>query len=341
VGLVLGGEPLVEPGGDVAGVPIALPRVLVETVSAGGGSIIWVDDGGALRVGPASAGARPGPAAFGQGGRSPTLTDAHVVLRRIESARMSGGVRLDANLAERALAPIAQRLDTTLARVALAAIATADATMARALRRVSVQRGVDPRRCVLVAFGGGGPLHACGLAEQIGMSRVLVPPLAGVLSALGLAIAPERRESMASVMRPAESLDRATLLDRMTRLEERAGAVAQGVAHWWARARFAGQGHEVDVSLDRGDDAAALEARFIAVHHERFGFTLERPVEIVSLRCSVTGAPWPLELHRVDHVESVVRGAATVELPDATLHVRDGWTARTLPIGGWMLERGA
>ncbi|MDQ4080728.1 MAG: hydantoinase/oxoprolinase family protein, partial [Gemmatimonadota bacterium] len=205
-GLVLDGEPLSEPGGAVAGVPIALPRVLVETVSAGGGSIAWVDAGGALRVGPRSAGASPGPAAFGRGGTDPTVTDAHVVLGHLDVAHMSGGVTLDPEAALRAVEAVARRLNAPIDRTARAIIALADAAVARALRRVSVERGVDPRRCALVAFGGGGPLHACALAAQLGMTRILIPPHAGVLSALGLAIAAERRDVMRSIMRRAEEL---------------------------------------------------------------------------------------------------------------------------------------
>jgi N-methylhydantoinase A len=164
VGVVLDGAPLVEAGGEVGGVPIALPRVLVETVSAGGGSIAWVDDGGALRVGPRSAGAVPGPACYGRGGTQPTVTDAHVVLGTVKARAFSGGVSLDADAARDALRPLAERLGADIGAVARAVIATADATMARALRRVSVERGLDPRQLVLVPFGGGGPLHACGLA---------------------------------------------------------------------------------------------------------------------------------------------------------------------------------
>src|SRR4051812_827893 len=207
VGLILGRQPRVEPGGAIAGIPIALPRVLVETVSAGGGSIAWIDDGGALRVGPRSAGAVPGPVAFGRGGTQPTVTDAQIALGNIRDARLSGGVKLDVDAAKRAIADLAARLGAPSDRVARAIIAAADASMARALRRVSVERGVDPRDCTLVAFGGGGPLHGCGLADQIGVNRVLVPPHAGVLSAVGLALARERRDAMMSVMARADDLE--------------------------------------------------------------------------------------------------------------------------------------
>ena len=206
-GLVLDGEPLIESGGAIAGVPIALPRVLVETVSAGGGSIGWVDDGGALRVGPRSAGATPGPGgvrARRHGGDGDGRADR---ARRRSRRAAIGGVSLDAAAARAAVERLATTLGVSAERTARAMVAAADAAMARALRRVSVERGVDPRRCVLVAFGGGGPLHACALAELLGVRRVLVPPFAGVLSALGLAIAPERRDAMASVMRGAKELD--------------------------------------------------------------------------------------------------------------------------------------
>ena len=339
VGLVIDGQPLVEPGGAVAGVPIALPRVLVETLSAGGGSIAWVDDGGALRVGPRSAGASPGPAAFGRGGTQPTVTDAHVLLGHIGATRLSGGVAIDSGAAGRAIGTLARQLDTPVERVASAVIATVDATMARALRRVSVERGIDPRGCVLVAFGGGGPLHGCGLAERVGVERVLVPPFAGVLSALGLALAAERRDAMASVMQPLDSLASESLAAALEALAERAGAAEGHDAQWWLRARYAGQGHELDVPVAPRDDAATIRARFADLHELRFGFALERPVEIVSSRCAVSGAPRPLRLIG-DGRSSTVRGPATIALPDATLLVKRGWVARTLEeLGGWLLQR--
>ena len=355
VGLVLHGEPLIEPGGEIAGVPIALPRVLVETVSAGGGSILWVDDGGALRAGPRSAGARPGPAAFGRGGTSATVTDAHAVLGNLPSRPWSGGVRLDVAAAREAMTAVATQLGATIERTAQAAIAAADATMARALRRVSVERGIDPRGCVLVAFGGGGPLHACGLAERLEMTRVLVPPFAGVLSALGLASSAERRESICSVMERLDALSPSALASVAGRLAAEAGAPGSGAAHreWWLRARYGGQGHALEVPFAPGDDSAALRARFDAMHAERIGFVLERPVEIVSARHAVSGEARDLMLRRagastwhadarVDDgsaLETAVRGPAVISLADATLRIAPGWEARALPIGGWLVER--
>jgi N-methylhydantoinase A len=339
-GLILDGEPLVEPGGRVAGVPVALPRVLVETVSAGGGSIAWRDDGGALRVGPRSAGAVPGPVAFGRGGVQPTVTDAHITLGRLDAVRLSGGVTLDADAARASVATLARQLGATPERTAAAIVAIADAEVARALRRVSVERGIDPRTCTLVAFGGGGPLHACALAELLGMGSILVPPCAGVLSALGLAIAPERREAAASVMRETSHIDAAGLgarLDALARVAQSAGNAVRCV--WHARVRYTGQGHELDIPVAPGDDGTSLDARFADAHQGRYGFTLDRAVEVVALRVAALGEPVPVRFGAVREPAVELRGPSVVALPDATMVVAPGWTARALPIGGWMVER--
>ncbi len=351
VGLIDDGEPLVERGGGVAGIPIALPRVLVEAVAAGGGSLGWIDAGGALRAGPESAGALPGPAAYGRGGVRPTVTDAHVVLGHVAAGAWSGGVTISAERAAAAVATLAGPLGVSVERAAEALVATADATMARALRRVSVERGIDPRHVPLIAFGGGGPLHACGLAERLGMTRVIVPPHAGVLSALGLAIAPERREALASCLVRPEALAADAVARLLEEAAEPLGSAAGAVPRWWMRVRYEGQGHEIDLPVAPGDDGAALAARFAARHQARTGFVLPRPVEAISVRVALEGAPWPVQWHRperagplADDVDDgramtrTVRGAAVVRLPDATLRIPAGWTGRTLPQGGWLLE---
>lgn len=351
-GLILGGEPLVEPGGEVAGVPIALPRVLVETVSAGGGSIAWIDDGGALRVGPRSAGARPGPVAFGQGGTEPTVTDAQVVLGRISARAMSGGVSLDAPRARDAVAARAQRLARTVQETAQATIDIADAEMARALRRVSVERGVDPRGCALIAFGGGGPLHACALADALSIPEVIVPPFAGVLSAVGLALAPERHEVASSVLETCARLTEERLAVAVAMLAAR---VQGSERRTFARMRYRGQGHELDVPVHARDAGASLAARFAALHGARYGFTLPTDAEVVALRHEAGEGAHEVRFLRdaaraaydaATHTDAggpatgvTVVGPQAIALPDATLWVAAGWRAEALEIGGWRLTR--
>jgi N-methylhydantoinase A len=210
--------------------------------------------------------------------------------------------------------------------------------MARALRRVSVERGIDPRRCALVAFGGGGPLHACALANQLGMTRILVPPHAGVLSALGLALAAERRDVMRSVMRPTDQIDRTTLAAMCQELAARAADAVD--RRWWAHARYVGQGHELDVPLTPDDDGVAVAGRFATLHSARAGFTLDRPVEIVSLRHAAFGAAREARLAREGaDAPPPLRGPAIVPLPDAAMRLEAGWSAAALSTGGFILER--
>jgi N-methylhydantoinase A len=228
--------------------------------------------------------------------------------------------------------------------------------MARALRRVSVERGVDPRDVALIAFGGGGPLHACGLAERLGVRRIVVPPHAGVLSAVGLALAPERRESVSSLVMQSAQLIASALTQRLHAESARLGAgrLAEMHARAWVRARYEGQGYELDVPLSDGDDGAAIASRFASMHHQRTGFTLERAVECVSMRTVVGRAPWPVHFARPGRPDDVevpsvdiddglsldrtLSGPCVVRLADATLRVADGWTARALPVGGWLME---
>src|SRR5262249_36897919 len=172
---------------DVGGLPVRLPSVDLHTVGAGGGAIVRRDSGGALRVGPESAGAEPGPACYGRGGTRPTVTDANLLLGRLPE-RLAGGIELDVAAAERAFAGIEPD----------EAVAVVNAEMLRALRLISVERGHDSRDFALVAFGGAGPLHACSLAEELGMRTVLVSDAAGVLSALGLVASDERRDDVRS-----------------------------------------------------------------------------------------------------------------------------------------------
>ena len=234
----------------VGGLPIRLPMIDIHTVGAGGGSIVWRDVGGALRVGPESAGAMPGPACYGRGGTRPTVTDANLVLGRLPAV-LAGGLELDREAAEAALG------DLDAAEV----IEIVNAEMLRALRVVSVERGHDPADFALVAFGGAGPLHACALAEELGMQTVLVPGAAGVLSALGLVASDERRDAVTAYVCP---------------LAEAGELPAEGEADL----RYRGQSFELTVPL-----GPELGERFHRAHEERYGSAdRAREIELVAVR---------------------------------------------------------
>src|SRR6266540_6653919 len=287
----------------VGGLPIRLPTVDLHTVGAGGGSLVWRDAGGALRVGPQSAGANPGPACYGRGGTQGTVTDANLLLGRLPE-RLAGGVELDRAAAERALAGIDP----------VAVVAVVNAEMLRALRVVSVERGHDPAGFALVAFGGAGPLHACELAEELGIRTVLVPEAAGVLSALGLVASEERRDAVRSYLVPLAE----------------AGELPR---HGEADLRYAGQSFELTLPLQ--DDLAAA---FHAAHEELYGFAdRDRELELVAVRTAETRPGPDLQLRGSEHRR--VSGPAVVELPGATAWVPAGWSGETDAQGTLVLER--
>jgi N-methylhydantoinase A len=283
----------------VGGLPMRIPTVDVHTVGAGGGSIARVDAGGALRVGPESAGADPGPACYGKGGE-PTVTDAHVVLGRLLPDRFLGGrMALSLEAARQSLRPIARAYGGDVIEAAASVVRVANVSMERALRVISVERGHDPRRFALVAFGGAGPLHACELADALSIPRVLVPLHPGVLSAFGMAAAPivhDETQAFLSIVpeRNATAFAR-KLRSAFERLERRAkGELArQGYEHKLLieRAidlRYAGQSYELTVAIGAGERGCApsrfLQA-FHRAHERRYGHAdPSRAVEIVAVR---------------------------------------------------------
>ena len=266
--VVEGGTVRETAGREVGGRPLALPMVDIHTVGAGGGSLAWRDPGGALRVGPRSAGADPGPACYARGGTEPTVTDANVVLGRV-AGPMAGGVALDHDAATRAVGALAEALGLGAEDCAAGIVRVAEVEMLRALRVMTVEQGIDPRGFALLAFGGAGGLHACALADALEIATVLVPRAGGVLSALGLAAADRREDSVRSVL--------ATLGDETLDLPE--GELAFDL-------RYAGQAHELTV---RGaePEPGALRAAFEALHEERYGHRdPEAAVELVTIRAT-------------------------------------------------------
>jgi N-methylhydantoinase A len=286
----------------VGGFPIRLATVDLHTVGAGGGSLVRRDAGGAIRVGPASAGAHPGPACYGAGGGA-TVTDANLLLGRLP-AELPGGLVLDRDAAAAALAGIDPA----------AVVEVVNAEMLRALRVVSVERGHDPRDFALVAFGGAGPLHACALAEELGIEAVLVPEAAGVLSALGLVASDERRDRVVSHVRP---------------LADVRDLPPEGEADL----RYRGQSFELTVPLQPD-----LGAAFHRAHEERHGYAdPSREIELVAVRTAEV-VPGP-EISLAATERRTVTGPELVELPGATCWVPDGWRGETNADGTLVLSR--
>jgi N-methylhydantoinase A len=367
--LVLEGIGALEGPGEVAGVPLVLPALAIETVSAGGGSIARVDDGGALKVGPESAGADPGPACYGRGGDRATVTDACLVLGWLDPGQpLADDVRLDPAAAWRALETLGAQLGRDATGAAGAVVDVAVAVMGRALRRVSVARGVDPRGLALLPFGGAGPLFGCALAESLGMTTLVLPPHAGVLSALGLAGAAERVDVVASFHRPLAGLDASALATAFAPLvAEAVRRLPGGVQQRFADCRFVGQGYEVTVPL-ADDRVATLGEAFALAHRTRFGHAppgLE--VEVVNLRVRVErpaaapqapptrnlavqpqprdvfihgeqlrAAAWPLDDLPVG---LVLAGPAILAGRDATALLEPGWRATVHPSGALVAKR--
>jgi N-methylhydantoinase A len=365
------GEPPRRRGRDVAGFPIQLPMLDVHTVGAGGGSMARVDSGGLLRVGPESAGANPGPACYGRGGPA-TVTDALVVLGRIPGDSLAGGsLRLDRRAATLALQRLGRELGRRDAvRAAEGVLAVANAHMEAALRNVSVERGHDPRRAALVAFGGAGGLHACELAGALGARTVLFPRHAGVLSAVGALIGGARRERSRSVLLDA---GRVREIEASWRELEAEVALAfprgarRGIRlERWAEVRYRGQSHEVTLAGGPG-----LAERFHRAHRERFGFSREgSAIEVVTLDvrghipgdrvpeapppaapaagAARTGRTWSggawrtvpvLARERIGRGRAL-RGPAVVFEEGATLWIAGGWSARAHSSGALVLTRG-
>ena len=291
---VIEGEALTTTEAEVAGVPIKLPMADVHTVSAGGGSVAWADAGGALRVGPHSAGADPGPAAYGLGGEQPTVTDANLYLGYLrDGAALGGEVTLSRQHSEEALARLGEGLGLDPLRTALGVVALADTEMVRALRVISVERGLDPREFALVAFGGAGPLHACALADELGTDTVLVPKASGVLSALGLAVSDVRRDHVTPYISPLPEADTGTIGESFAKMERKAEEQlrAQGGPEFERRAdlRYGGQSFELTVGAGGIGDLEELAARFHEAHERRYGYRMqEEPVELVNLRLVAT-----------------------------------------------------
>jgi N-methylhydantoinase A len=344
-------------GREIGGRPIQLPMVDVHTVGAGGGSIGWRDSGGALRTGPRSAGADPGPACYGRGGTEPTVTDANLLLGRLAGdSQLAGGVDLDAAAAERAVGTLARSLDLDPLQTAAGILRVADQEMVRALRVVTVERGIDPRRFALLPFGGAGPMHAAAIAAELGIETVLCPRAGGVLSALGLCASERRRDTARTVMLGGEELSAVRVAAEVAAMAEETGAGlgTDAEAQVTYKLRYAGQAFELPVPGSAEPDPAELIEGFERAHEERYGHRdPEGEVVLVDIELAMV-VPGPSPQPRAAGEGGVERGSRRVyfdgewietavlrgepaagaeavgpvvfELPEATFVVPPGWT---------------
>jgi N-methylhydantoinase A len=309
VARVEGGVPRIAAERTIDGYPVRIPALEIESVGAGGGSLAWVDSGGALKVGPRSAGAVPGPACYGRGGEQPTVTDANVVLGRLSASHLlDGDMRLQPALAERAIATLARGLGLEPVEAARGVVSVVQANMLAAIRLVSVRKGYDPRGATMIAFGGAGPLHAAALARDLGVARVLVPRAPGILCALGLLVEPLRSDFVRTRVEHLDGLGVPDLEERFAELEQEAHAWLdrEGVPRdrrRLARAldmRYLGQNFEllvgVPADLWRGERGALRQA-FLTEHARVYGHAVDDDaIQVVSYRLTALGEPGALTL---------------------------------------------
>jgi N-methylhydantoinase A len=340
---------------EIEGRPIQLPMVDVHTVGAGGGSIGWRDSGGALRVGPRSAGADPGPACYGRGGSEPTVTDANLLLGHLAGdSELAGGVALDAKAAERAVAELGRSVGLEPLETAAGIVRVANQEMVRALRVVTIERGIDPRRFALLPFGGAGPMHAAAIAEELGVETILCPRAGGVLSALGLCASERRRDTARTVMLSGSEMTAERLAAAVAAMVEETGSgMAEAEPRVVYKLRYAGQAFELPVPGSVVPDPEELVATFERLHEERYGHRdPEGEVVLVDIDLAlVVPGPRPRPVAAAEGAEESSRrvhfdgewietpvlrgepaagteiaGPVVFELPEATFVVPPGWT---------------
>jgi N-methylhydantoinase A len=331
-------------GDEFSGQPMQLPVVDIVEVGAGGGSLAWCDDGGGLHVGPVSAGADPGPACYGRGGAQPAVTDADLVLGRLNGARFLGGsMSLDRELAEAAVRKVGDRLELGTVEAALGIATIADGAMSLAVRAVSVNRGIDPRETTLIAFGGAGPLHAVAIAREISIPRVVIPKLPGNFSALGMLMAQWRQDFVRTLigqLGELEPTDAARAFAELRAAGEQALArdhLTSGRFDFAADLRYRGQEHTIAIPVERAEELASAteptRVRFDEQHDRRYGHAApDQSIEVVNLRLVVTvprmqdvigrwlSAPWT-----PDDAASEQRRPVVFDDPQRPLEARILW----------------
>ncbi|MBL8571316.1 MAG: hydantoinase/oxoprolinase family protein [Phreatobacter sp.] len=361
----------------MGGRPLRQPMLAVHSIGAGGGSIVSLGPGG-LTVGPKSAGSVPGPACYGRGGDRPTITDANAVLGYLDpEARLGDTIQLDVEAARRVIAPIAKTLGLGLTETALGIVKVANASMARALRRVTVERGVDGRDCTLLAFGGGGPMHATGLADIYGLKEIVVPAASSAFSALGCLTADFSFLQQRTVRMPLNGFPQAAFAERVGELVREATTplIANGIAErdiaieHVALMRYAAQSDSIPIGFAMPLDIVALEADFHNRHQQLFGYAtgescVIESVRVQAVKASMTafsrpdvgrppvtervrdcvfegGRPVPTAIIARETLAATVSGPAIIEDAWSTVVVPPGWQARADDLGNLFLNRSA
>ncbi len=350
--------------GRIGDFPVAIPMVDMHTIGAGGGSIASVDAGGLLQVGPQSAGADPGPACYGKGGQYATVTDANLVLGRIRAdAFLGGDMQLNEQAAYAVIKTLASKLGLSVEDCARGIVAIANEHMTQALRVMSVQRGIDPRDLTLMSFGGAGGLHVCALADALEMRRAIVPVYSGVLSALGMLVAPRSRQLSQTVGRLLAECDASSIEAFYTPLVATGteALLAEGVAEksivieYNLDLRYAGQSYFLNVPWTTVDESRKA---FHALHAQRYGHALDMPVELVNVRVGLYSAGQTLTLaQREASAEAglctdnfvyartslaageILAGPALITERVATTYLAEGWLATVDTFGNLMLEK--
>lgn len=359
--------------GKIGPYPVAVPMVDMHTIGAGGGSIAYLDSAGMLHVGPESAGADPGPACYGGGGIRPTVTDAHLCLGTLPAHLLLGGsMRLDIEAARRAVGTLAEKMDASIEETASGIVALANQHMARALRLISEQRGLDPAGFSLCSFGGAGAMHVCDLAENLGMSQAIVPRFSGIFSALGMILARRQREMSRSILTPIGEMQQARLDDVVEELVQkgRAELLDEGVEssqiNWQSSldCRYRGQSFSLNIP---SQNLSSLADAFHQKHEEVYGHRLDQQVEAVTVRVSLRGPEAEFDWPEIETTETAgankncrvwsieeevpclqreslavgeaIKGPALICDESSTLWLKPGWVLEISSQGHLLLER--
>lgn len=356
---LIDGEIQLTTEGKIAHYPVAVPMVNMHTIGAGGGSIAYIDEGGVLRVGPESAGAQPGPACYGKGGERATVTDANAVLGRLGSKPLLGGyLPLDIDASKRAIQPLADRLQLSINDTAQGIIDIANEHMTAALRVISIEKGHDTADFSLGCFGGAGGMHVCQIAQQLGINEIIVPVHGGVLSALGMLVAPKKRELSKTVHFSLDNIDDQTLYKRLQLLNDEGiqSLMTEGVeAHdistsYSLDMRYQGQTFTINIPFNTSGN---LSERFHQAHKKQLGHAMDLAIEIVNIRASLRGqaldiqlpslappqnTPNDQEIRREDMAfDKTYSGPLIITEDIATTWVETGWQATRDKTGNLIL----